>query len=317
MVPPAVLCAEVVVTDNTTDSAPKPMTVSGNAAASVTLFGALALVMVLFYLTNSRNKVVSSQTWSMISMAVSIFSAVLTFSALDGIIKRLFKLQDASDGAPVSIGDVASLAFQMCFWWFIVVVVLFCQRSSLLHLKAYGTIGGHIMGFTAINLYGNVALMDTFNGNAWMTLVVMAIYLVTVPLVLMTSRLVHGCMQKQQLQSKEDDDRWHDQSKDTGSDFFSMGLASLLCMWIRFLILGSAPSIEGEGIHAQNTTFMLAAISLVLLVLAGSLTAFSHKLHEQKHPGMMATVVDVLTSVTALTAAFTMLSAANWRYNAM
>jgi hypothetical protein len=107
--------------------------------------------------------------------------------------------------------------------------------------------------------------------------------------------------------SKEDQDRWHEQSADTGTDFFCLGTAFLITTWIKFLIYGQLdPALTDATTQRDGTqTWWLFAVSMLFFILSAVGTKVAHA----KGGGM---AWDVFCTVCATVAAMTLLDVWNW-----
>lgn len=118
----------------------------------------------------------------------------------------------------------------------------------------------------------------------------------------------------------EDMDRWHDQSLDSGNEFFALCLGFLLTMFLRCLITGAFPSVDGElgGVESASVWWLVFAGLIVLLLAAGAKYAL-HGMHKaekkknQKEGSTMASKsVELLSSSLSNAAAFSFVFAGMW-----
>lgn len=283
--------------------------------ASFMLLGGISFVMGIFYMVNSRHASVVDNTWSMLNTGVSIFCAVLTYGLANDLVNGLFAVPEGGDGAAPGVASLVSAGVQLIAWWYFVVFLLFFVKDSVLRLKAYGTLGGHILGFAALNVYGKLALTEAFRGSPVMTLLDAVIALVTMGLLFMSSRLVRGCLQAADCVGGEDDARWHDQSLDTGNDFFALCIGFLLSMCLRFGITGELPSIDGElgGASAAEVS-ALALAGAGLFLLGGALALALHRAQAASgEEGVQSRVLAFALAASEDGAAFSWLFAAMWQ----
>merc|ERR1711971_1226929 len=98
-------------------------------------------------MVNAHHRLIVDSTWSMLSSTLSIFCAVLTNQFVNTIFKHLWQLKHSDDGLPPTLKHISSSVVQLIIWWFSVVFSLFLLKGSSLHLKGFGTIFGHILGF--------------------------------------------------------------------------------------------------------------------------------------------------------------------------
>lgn len=302
-----------VIAPSSAESTPKEGSASlYKGHASFMLLAGIAIVMGIFYMVNSPSELVAKSTWSMLNTVVSIFCAVMTYGLVNDVLKKVLKLP-GEDGMPPGVASLISASIQLIVWWYIVVFLLFLVKSSALRLKGYGTVGGHILGFAALSVYGQLALIDAFSGSPWMTLLDIAIALLTMGLLFMTSRLVRICLQAAHCVGDEDDARWHDQSLDTGNDFFALCVGFLISMLMRFVITGKLPSIEGEmGGASSRQVWRLTLGGLALFVFGGVLAGVLH-ISGGDEESTKSRVLTFALSATMDAAAFAWLFAAMWK----
>jgi len=114
--------------------------------------------------------------------------------------------------------------------------------------------------------------------------------------------------------TKEEDERWHDQSLDTGTDFFALNTGFLLSMMVRFMITGSLPTVDGE--IGNDSTEHWWIRRLVFVGLASlCLTTFLGKQKSKMQEGTAADSLMVfLTSMSADLAAFSLMYAGLWQF---
>jgi hypothetical protein len=277
--------------------------------AAVTLLGATAFIMLIFYLANAHVKQIQSQTWSMLAAAVSIFVAVMTNNVINFIISHAFGLKDDDGDTPPGFGEIFSSVLQVLGYWVIVTSLLFCFRTSVIRLKGYGTIGGHIMGFASIGLWTKVCALSPFRTSAWWILpVVLLIYLLCMSCFVVFFRNLGSCLAKASKSvSEADEDRWHEQSSDTGTDFISLGMAFITTTWIKFLIWGEFdPALtDAKKSRDPGQVWILAIVAFVFMILSIGMTFVGHS----KGTGC---VTDVLTTVFATISAMCWLDTWNW-----
>jgi hypothetical protein len=110
---------------------------------------------------------------------------------------------------------------------------------------------------------------------------------------------------------KDDADRWHEQSQDTGTDFCTLGMAFLLCTWIKFLIFGQLDPALADPVPGNPYTFthiaLLFTVGICLLFVGGVFTVLGHI------SSLPEIVMDVLTTVFSTTAAMCLIDVFNWK----
>jgi hypothetical protein len=269
---------------------------------SALLFGTVAFAMLIFYLVNSRSKLVRNTTWSVLNLSVSIFLAVLCYNIVNKSLELIFKEKEGQEDA----GVVTVKMTQLVGWWFFIVIGLFVVKDSVLKTKAQGTVGGHILGFAAIYAFGNLAKSDWFDESPWRVLLVLLIYLVVFTALFFSSHIIKIIFEKLSSTDEEGLDNWHDQCKDTGIDFFSMGTAFLIVFFIRWKISGGEiVTIDGELGFDTKSAWILIALGYFFTIIAGVI----HVAHAKLPHGAM----DYVSTTISLTAAFSLIFGHMWK----
>jgi len=280
-----------------------------SSSSGIILLGGIVFLFALYYLVNSHITEVRTQTWSAISAAVSIFVAVMTNTMVNNLVRTK---EEEGVEEKATTEKCCSLALQLFLTTFVVCLTLFLQRASELRLNAYGVIGGHILGFAAIDTFGTVAGMPAFSSSPWWTLVVVVIYVVAVQILVFPVKMtvkIFGKLCSGNNTDQKELDACEDQAADTANDFFCMGASFLLAMTIRGLIKGEVAGMEGEakGRSSKDVTF-LALAGIVFALLAGVVRAVQHK------KGSYVALLDLLGTTASLTSAWCLLDAGNWHF---
>jgi len=250
--------------------------------AAVVLLGGTAFIMLIFYMANAHVKSVHDQTWNMLMTAVSIFVAVMWNTVISFITTKVFQIDEGSDGVPSLSACFFSFG-HILICWALVIILLYSFKGSLLRLKGYGTIGGHIMGFATIHFWGLVINRDPFRNSAWWIFpVVWAMYMAVMGVFLGFFHFIGNFLGKKSAKSA-DMDRWHDQAKDTGTDFFSLGQAFLITTWLKYLITGELSPAMADPTGAKEAwqLWVFGIVSLVFALISAVFALISHK---KNHP---------------------------------
>eukprot|EP00929_Paragymnodinium_shiwhaense_P068255 TRINITY_DN34307_c0_g1_i1.p1 TRINITY_DN34307_c0_g1~~TRINITY_DN34307_c0_g1_i1.p1 ORF type:complete len:515 (+),score=100.40 TRINITY_DN34307_c0_g1_i1:97-1641(+) len=271
---------------------------TANADVSVVALLLLVLVMFTFYFVKAPAPIVVENTWSMISAGASIFCAVLANDISHDILQKAF---DLPEGDEPTTGKLVSSGALWVGWWLFAVMTLYKVMGSPLHLAAYGTILGHLLGFAGISFFGLLCL--AMPELPWYSLVVYGIYVVS-----FLALFASGSITRMLPAAKEDLDRWHDQVKDTGTDFFCMTGSFILSFFVRYLIMDpERPTIDGSdsGLDSADVNILLT-VGIVMIILAGAFAVVAHRFH------IPDTMTDIVGSTLALLSAWCCLFGANW-----
>jgi len=267
--------------------------------SGLVLLASVAFVMIIFYLVHSKEAVVRKQTWDIVSTSISIFAAVMLNTFLTQL---LIALGLNGSTAMIIFEFVYLILFQIS-----AVLLLYLDRDNALRLLGYGTVFGHILGFAAIGAYGTLAESPRFHESQWMTLVVIVIYIVTIPVLVAPTSLLGRWVKHDAL---------HEQCKETGLDFFAMGLSFLISMFFRgWIKIGRTGTAAGElavgtGSKPHEVGIMIAVG--VLFVLTAGLFHYIHQRFRSKSSPKMAETFHVFATIAAMTGAWCWFEAANW-----
>lgn len=130
---------------------------------SCTLLGAVVLIMVLFYYVNSPNRAVASGTWMVVSNTLSIYCSILVFH----IYRSVWIMIDGEDPESLEVAvpklrmvawNLARfLVLQLILWY-----LLWALQGRSSDMQACGSMGAHIVGFAAIDVFGGVQQTKMF-----------------------------------------------------------------------------------------------------------------------------------------------------------
>jgi hypothetical protein len=281
---------------------------SANGEASVMMLGAVASIMVTYYLINS-SKEIRKEAWSMINLAVSIFLAVLGYTAVNHLVCVIFGFPLELEGIPET-GDIVVKGIQLVAWWVYILFMLFINRGSTLKLQAHGTVGGHILGFAAIFFFGYIGSTKFFRSGApgpnFAMILLLLILWVCLGVLFGLTSFIERKIKNADGVEKEEIAAWHEQSVDTGNDFAAMGTSFLIVFWIRSMLLEEFPTIDGELGAGHDKSMTLLLLGIVGLLLA-AVVAVVH--HITNFGGFF----DYISTTVSTTAAFLMLFALMWK----
>lgn len=278
--------------------------------ASIMILGGITFMMLIYYYVNCHHKAVALNTWALVSTAVSIFCAVLFYSAVTKLVNFIFGLDEPT--VPPTTGNIVNSAVQFVTWWFIVELVLFFVRHSLLHLKGYGTIGGHIMGFAALQVCGELCQIAPFNTAPYFTVLIICFEIGAIAALFMASKSLFNCV----IDEDDDEGAWHAQAHDTGMDFFGLTTGFMLAWLVRFCIVGNwwsehplvIPTIDGE-LGGHSTLYVLTLFGFgIFFLLLSVLLAVSHSGNE----GRYTALIEWGSSTISMAAAFCLLFSIMW-----
>jgi len=156
-------------------------------------------------------------------------------------------------------------------------------------------------------------MLPIFHDSPSKHLLVLLIYVVTVPIVVAPFNFLTHRIVKAVNVPEEAVDRFHEQCKETAIDFFCMGASFVICLtcrgYIQYSRTGKAADAHAVSVkHAPHETGLLIVCGLVFLALGGSCRAIHAKMSE----GALEDLTNVIATTLSLTAAWCLLDAMNW-----
>eukprot|EP00931_Biecheleriopsis_adriatica_P123534 TRINITY_DN98586_c0_g1_i1.p1 TRINITY_DN98586_c0_g1~~TRINITY_DN98586_c0_g1_i1.p1 ORF type:complete len:644 (-),score=106.84 TRINITY_DN98586_c0_g1_i1:54-1985(-) len=260
-------------------------------AMSWVVIGFLTLVMGVFYLVNYTDKDIQKATWVTLSNTTSLFCALLIFDACDKIIRLPILL--SADGASgsghsnewscakvkKSVTDPLSLFIgfsQMVLWFVLVQVSLARSCGTPQKVAAWGNIGGHIVGFSAVKAFYPLLFIDAFASSAYLNLVVVLIAALSFMLLAVMANLSRIRFLRFRGRSEEDPIVlfWLHQAEHTENELTAFALGFLISMCVRFGLVGCAARLhwapDDTGSVEQMTGLLLCVLLFAVLLIACS-----------------------------------------------
>mmetsp|Transcript_98072 Transcript_98072/g.169973 ORF Transcript_98072/g.169973 Transcript_98072/m.169973 type:complete len:610 (-) Transcript_98072:139-1968(-) len=276
-------------------------------AQGITILGCMSFIMSIFYLVNSTSQVVRRTAWDIVAGTASILVAVLLYNTVNKCINlatgREFEGAEGEeekhhDG---SIEDIEVFGGMLLMWWCIVNAGLYACKSSLLHLRAFGDIGGHILGFAYINVFGTIAILPMCQKSHWMQLFVSIAFLTVFPVIHEIKVTLMKMFVSRAGVSEKISKQWHEQSCETLTDSFVMCGSFMLSLWIRFVISGyPAPLGTQRRKHSVDEMMNMCMVCVACFILAAVLTKFAGEF------------ADVTSHMIAMTGAWVLLFLVHW-----
>mmetsp|Transcript_30359 Transcript_30359/g.64290 ORF Transcript_30359/g.64290 Transcript_30359/m.64290 type:complete len:654 (+) Transcript_30359:1-1962(+) len=265
-----------------------------DTTAGLTLIAAICMMMLMYYLTNYNDEDVRKYTYEIVNSTVSIFCAVLLFSAGNELTEDLFlnhleknPMSKFLIRLSLTVGFYAAL--QLALMWATnqfsaeEKVLENGQRRKLkpgdrmggityrqqtkLRLVSSGLIMAHLTGFSAISAGGALQQSPWFRQNPFTTFLVVPLAIVF----LVGMGKITECLRRHKTFQDGDKDwqetLWDEQVKEAENDVVSLAGSFLLVQTMRFLIGGSLPDAEGE--EELEVLFQHKIWEVVLMYLFG------------------------------------------------
>lgn len=263
---------------------------AANVGISVMLLGSVGFMMGLFYLVNLKDKDMRKYSWQVISSTISIFSAVLLFQAVNGIVEH-YVTEHTSEEFELLVSVV-----HMLMWFGLLQFVLAVISGAIgkppekgedfeemeLMLKCWAVLLGHITGFAAINAFAILQQMVPKNVVATFLVSPFAWFCIFV-LGLGTNQLREYVALADDGIKDEAEIKWDEETKETEDDIIGLAVSFVLAQTLRFAISGDLPDPEGNepdemlSNHSNREVLMLIGIAVFFTVLNVLRTIFIKK----------------------------------------
>lgn len=223
-------------------------------AIGVMLLGMVTFTMTLFYATHFPDSEVQHATWLTLSESVSLMLAVLCFTSFKDLMVLQFGETGGHHNQPPDIKSLVISFIRLFFAYAGVHVMLMKYRHTVVPLKAWGSIGGNVVAFAAIDAFGMIQQFKPFNANPANCFLGMCIAGFMILCMCFSAHLVRNwVMTYEDGTIKEHERNWDDQCRSVENQFAAISLGLLLSVVIRYAISGSLPAVHGSPMYKTST----------------------------------------------------------------
>eukprot|EP00928_Gymnodinium_smaydae_P085027 TRINITY_DN6832_c0_g3_i2.p2 TRINITY_DN6832_c0_g3~~TRINITY_DN6832_c0_g3_i2.p2 ORF type:complete len:653 (-),score=166.63 TRINITY_DN6832_c0_g3_i2:117-2075(-) len=283
-------------------------------AVGATLMGAIAFLMVLFYLMNHRDADMRRYTYMVIVNTISIFCAVLLFQGFDGILKD--SITDWSE-----IWVVAVSMVHMAVWFGIMQFVLalfsgaidellpqsilsrksFDKEKVEGNLKCFATLIAHMAGFASIQAWGELQQLSFFSSSP---LAALLVPLMSMCYQIVLQQITHTIRDKVARGDDgvwdEAEEAWHQNTVEAENDVMALSVSFLTVQSLRFAIGGFLPDPEGAedqksngvDVFTHHTSFQMLLLFFVGLAFLAISSLIKYQVLKEESAGEEETVQD-------------------------
>mmetsp|Transcript_33227 Transcript_33227/g.72499 ORF Transcript_33227/g.72499 Transcript_33227/m.72499 type:complete len:516 (+) Transcript_33227:29-1576(+) len=207
-----------------------------SAAVSMMLVGAVVFNICLFYLFNFPDVDIRAQSWKVLSMTVSIFSAVLLYTSMKALLMEVLSVSSGTIGR-----TILNLALFLVLFVTLQVALFFLKRKDQrMQLAAASRLVAHLAGFSA--MYGFAGLQTFLEGSRSnllsAILTTAAATVSTVGLALIASTVRNQIAMADDGVIDDDEEEWMDEVRDAENDVLSLSLGFLVMQCVRCYIAG-------------------------------------------------------------------------------
>eukprot|EP00928_Gymnodinium_smaydae_P070154 TRINITY_DN54070_c0_g1_i1.p1 TRINITY_DN54070_c0_g1~~TRINITY_DN54070_c0_g1_i1.p1 ORF type:complete len:536 (-),score=68.16 TRINITY_DN54070_c0_g1_i1:41-1648(-) len=276
------------------------------SALAKMLFGTMAFVMALFYFVNWPDPDIVKATWCTLNDMISIFCAVLIFSALCLVMADFAEADPHHHGPPTTKG----ICISYCRYIFLVIilelVLIYCKHRPWL-FKYCATLLAHVCGFAAIDCYGSTLQYQFFSESLLRSVC---------GVVLFSSAIVGVAIFTGTLrQADEGSEHWKEECTEVRTDYAALANGLLFSMVIRSAISGSLPPVHGAPRHKtfeQVWTLFVSSMLVIPLVLVAS--HFKKKFHDEHASALKKKLAETAQQTACFTMGWTLLYWGYWQF---
>eukprot|EP00746_Dinoflagellata_sp_MGD_P162513 gnl/MRDRNA2_/MRDRNA2_90105_c0_seq1.p1 gnl/MRDRNA2_/MRDRNA2_90105_c0~~gnl/MRDRNA2_/MRDRNA2_90105_c0_seq1.p1 ORF type:complete len:604 (+),score=68.02 gnl/MRDRNA2_/MRDRNA2_90105_c0_seq1:81-1892(+) len=285
-----------------------------STAVALMLVGMLAMGMSIFYFVNYPDPDIQQTTWTILSSTISLFCAVLIFSALKAVMAITLG-EKVGPHAHHHTTNWYSVVFsfahfiltyalnQLMLWW---------NKEKNFPLKAWATIGGHMTAFAAIESFGN--LYHYKFASSWHSgCIVLVMAGMTVISLWVFSGNVHEKMTVA-ARSKEQQILFLEVCDEAGREYVSLTIGFLISMLIRHAITTELPPIHGSPRNKTQMQIGILFVWCIAFVLSLMIFAYAARRTMKETSGLASNVAHLVQSILSMSGGWCLLSWGQWLF---
>uniref|UniRef100_A0A7S4PXR8 Uncharacterized protein n=2 Tax=Alexandrium monilatum TaxID=311494 RepID=A0A7S4PXR8_9DINO len=284
----------------------RPQKVLSGTSISVMVVGAVVFLASLHYLVHWPDKEIRLITWKLISSTTSIFIAVMIYTVA---------LEELGDNVALVLGHGYTGSLGLLVLLLVVQADLFMVRKSEVASASRCLIGGHLLGFNAIHVFGNMQERLTFFCSAsWRAALVIPLFAAGWFALSWVARRIRHMIEERLASSDPRESQvaefWEDQCFDTENDVVAITMGFLLTQVVGFVLHGRLPPLVGEFVHhADIENHLLFATGAAFMLSVFGFEALDSRAHGHYY---MRRLVLVVRGVLAMSMSWCWLMWSRW-----
>mmetsp|Transcript_116193 Transcript_116193/g.205783 ORF Transcript_116193/g.205783 Transcript_116193/m.205783 type:complete len:631 (+) Transcript_116193:78-1970(+) len=275
----------------TTDSSWGSVKQAMHVAVSIMLLGFVAFVMGLFYLVNWPDEDIRQATWRLLSTTISIFLAVLIFSAVRELMSGKDERQRHAHERDVEAGNVAGdlghypadgsvsrseVLFSFSRYlilWILFQLVLFGVDTRTVLVKAISKLGSHIVAFAGVDAFATFQESEFFSDTFAHNLAGLALSVLLVWGVFDVAEYFRWRFVRENMEGEDRIDKarqlWYEECRVGEHEAAGVILGLLLSQTVRYAITGHHAPLHGGHPMDKSTrqVYILFGVGLLLGVI--------------------------------------------------
>lgn len=296
-------CIPNMIDEEKCTEAPSDMAI----ATAVTLIGSFVFLISLQFFVNHPDIDMQRNAYRVISSTVSIFSAVLMFQSIDGLVENLI-IEPYAEILPKHCFELLIDGIHMLLWYTVTQITIAKvagalksdeERDALLsedkdkeeieqvkqdreiECQCWGTVFAHLTGFSSINFWVTLQQLTPFNQSPLLALLLLPI---SVVVQWGLQRLTDKCRESWSASGdgKKDwfEDKWDETCEEAENDIMGLTLSVIIVNAARFgvnvwfghdCLPNAEQKEEGEACEFDRSISLVCTVLLVGLVFVTAL----------------------------------------------
>lgn len=284
-----------------------------STAVALMLVGMLAMGMSIFYFVNYPDPDIQQTTWTILSSTISLFCAVLIFSALKAVMAICLGERVGPHAHHVTSWFTVMFSFahfvltyalnQLMLWW---------NKEKNFPLKAWATIGGHMTAFAAIESFGNLYHYNFSSSWHW-GCILLVIAGCTIMCVWWCSLSFHQQVVSE-TQSKEQKELFLEVCDEAGREYVSLTIGFLISLLIRHAITAELPPIHGSPRNKTQTQIWFLFLWCIFFIFALMIFAYGARKTMKETAGFASTAAHLAQSILSMSGGWCLLAWGQWLF---
>jgi multisubunit Na+/H+ antiporter MnhB subunit len=272
---------------------------ASGVSMSATLIGAISFIMCLYYFINYPDEDIQQKSWETISSTISIFCAVLLFSAVNDMVEAYIIVPRY--GEAEGVGALCVDVIHMLTWFAIMQLSLAwfsgaagpwavdteayealpedeqekVKEDKEVNMSCFAVLLAHISGFASINAFGTMQAVF-FSSSPYMALMTVPVAFLCMQLLQrLTDTIREWVSMGDDGEKDEFEELWDDETEEAENDVMGLALSFTLISALRFMYTGCLPNSEGKEEECDVEEFLFHHTGMQKIKVLGTAGIFA------------------------------------------
>lgn len=286
-----------------------------STAMALMLWLNVGFVTGIAYLVHSKYAEVWQATFVILSSTISIFCAVLLFSAIKSVPALILGTKKEKYGGGPDAMSLATSFIRLLVLAAVWQALLWSVRHSRRSFAMVGAMGAEVIGFAAIDAFGQVQQLGFFSASPIHSFLAVPIACVGLWALCTVSDAARERSLPESNYRSSKTELFEELCRESEDEYIGLTLGLLVSLVIRFAIIGKLPPLTGDPmVKKPEDVFALTGACFgtgILIILFSSLR---FRPNFQGLPPKLDRLCTILMNVLTMTLGWCLLSAAEWGY---